>query len=106
MYKKYWEFDNRGLTLTCTVSPYYNIDLTRCGTGSQVMDWIFQIRWKSWMTADIMWSFLSEFESAFKEVFGFNAQSMSAMGKDHLAYWKSKTVLEKKEQSIAPHGHI
>ncbi len=93
--EKVWEFDKKYLTLTCLKHPYYEIDLEWCSTGSAVMDWIFQINMKAWMTPKIMFSFLKEFESCFHKVFGTNAQAMCAMGNDFFADWKAGEIIEK-----------
>jgi len=94
--EKVWEFNGKNLTLSYVKSPYYEIDLERCLTGSEVMDWIFQIRWKTWVTPDVMFSFLEEFENAFRKTFNTNAQAMCSGGADFIADWKNGKIVERK----------
>jgi len=93
--ERVWKFNRKNLTLTCLKFPYYEIDLERCTTGSEVMDWIFQIRWKTWLTPNIIFSFLEEFENAFHEIFGTNAQAMCGSGADFFANWKKGKIFER-----------
>jgi hypothetical protein len=46
-----WTLDTRHLVLKCM---WYEIDLKWCLTSAQVMDWIFQIRHKSWADSEII----------------------------------------------------
>ena len=42
----------------------YQIDLERCNTPAQVLDWIFQIKVKTWATPEIMFDLLVAFDVA------------------------------------------
>jgi hypothetical protein len=48
-----WEFDRRWLVLR-HVDGYYEVDLERCRTPAQVLDWIAQIQGKRWGTTAVV----------------------------------------------------
>ena len=91
---EYWEYDKKNLQLVLRIHPYYDVDLERCTTGAQVMDWIFQLRWKSWCTPDVMMSFLDTFEKAFSDIFHSTAQAMCSMGNTYEADWNKGKIVE------------
>lgn len=45
-----WHLQVRSLELTYEKAgrTFYRIDLERCGTAAQVLDWVFQLRAKTW----------------------------------------------------------
>lgn len=47
-----WEYRAHNLTLF-HVEHRYEIDLERCATSAQILDWIFQISSKDWGTEDV-----------------------------------------------------
>lgn len=48
-----WKFDKKNLTLTHSgAGRGYEIDLERCTTSAEVLDWIFQIESKTWASAE------------------------------------------------------
>lgn len=49
-----WKYQESNLTLNLTVRPWYEIDLERCNTSAQVLDWIIQIAKKRWATPEII----------------------------------------------------
>ena len=59
-----WEFYDSSLTLRRTGNAKtgggYEIDLETCTTSAEMLDWIFQIRNKTWggdAVADLVWAF-------------------------------------------------
>jgi len=42
----------------------YSIPLSRCGTPAQVLDWIFQIKRKTWATPNVVYDLLTAFDVA------------------------------------------
>ncbi|ABK18103.1 hypothetical protein Sfum_2423 [Syntrophobacter fumaroxidans MPOB] len=52
----------------------YEIDLERCTTPAQLLDWIFQLHGKTWMTPEMMDEFLSIIEDVCREVLGKSVQ--------------------------------
>jgi hypothetical protein len=97
--KSLWKFNKKNLTLTFIRRPWYEIDLERCKNPGEVMDWIFQLRWKNWVTPEVMSSFLREFEKVFEEIFHTNAQALCPGGyNDMVADWKKGEIYDRKNK--------
>ncbi len=74
-----WEFDEKHLTLTNTGEGRgYYVDLERCATSAQVLDWICQIDSKPWATKEDVGSLVRAI------TFLLNPQAtLCGEGKDH-----------------------
>jgi len=46
----------------------YEIDLERCSNSAEVLDWIYQLFYKSWVDAELMMEFLECFNNACNEI--------------------------------------
>lgn len=57
-----WKYKKSNLTLNLTVRPWYEIDLERCNTSAQVLDWIIQLSKKTWATAEIISDLVKVFD--------------------------------------------
>lgn len=69
---------------------HYWIDLDRCTTPAQLLNWIFQLHNKSWMTADLMRELLEGFEQACREVFDGDVQGVFCpCGVSKIVNWKT-----------------
>jgi hypothetical protein len=44
-----WEYNNRTFVIT-HLGAKYDVDLERCATSAQMLDYIFQVAGKAWMT--------------------------------------------------------
>jgi len=61
---KIWCFDPNTLTLTLHGGPYpYEIDLQRCRTSAQMLDWVMQIAVKRWADDRILASLVRAFDA-------------------------------------------
>ncbi len=49
-----WKFNKSNLTITLTEPYGYEIDLERCNSSAEVLDWIVQIAKKTWATDAIV----------------------------------------------------
>ncbi len=51
-----WRYVATNFTLECQDERgcIYDVDLERCRTSAEVLDWIFQIHGKTWATAEIL----------------------------------------------------
>jgi hypothetical protein len=49
-----WWYNAHNLTLECGTWECYYVDLERCGSAGQTLDWIFQIAGKNWATAEVI----------------------------------------------------
>ncbi len=63
----YWEYNPNNFTLKFdkTVGgdhPYYEIDLEKCNTSAEVLDWIFQVKNKNWCSDQDIADLLSAFD--------------------------------------------
>jgi len=67
----------------------YEIDLERCTTPAQLLDWIFQLHGKTWMTPEMMDEFLSAIQHACREVLGKSVQGcFCPFGQSRTVDWK------------------
>jgi hypothetical protein len=87
-------FDRRNLTIEVRNHDdrhVYEIDLERCTTPAMLLDWIFQLHNKSWMTAELMYELLTTFEEACQEVFGDSVQGcFCPFGVSRSVDWKNE----------------
>jgi hypothetical protein len=50
-----WTYHEANLTLTLNDPPlFYEIDLERCNTSAEALDWIVQVSKKTWATDEIL----------------------------------------------------
>jgi hypothetical protein len=49
-----WRLDPRNYTLVAGSWQRYYVDLERCLTSAQMLDWIIQVAGKTWATADVL----------------------------------------------------
>ena len=55
----HWSYDSIQFTLTYWNEPHeYEVDLDRCRTSAEVLDWVFQVSHKEWMTPEGIRDFL------------------------------------------------
>jgi hypothetical protein len=61
-----WTFDRKALVLAYRESPnhypQYEIDLERCNTSAEVLDWICQLEHKCWTSAEDIGNLVSAFD--------------------------------------------
>lgn len=55
---------------------WYPVDLERCNSSEEMLDWIWQLYSKSWMTPALMAEVLTVFEHACYCRFGMNPQGV------------------------------
>ncbi len=68
----------------------YEIDLERCSDPGQILDWIFQLCAKTWMTHDLMGQIVRALDNACHEVFDDGIQGVFCPGGvARQANWKS-----------------
>jgi hypothetical protein len=88
------QFDRRNLVLKVYEPPpydkvWYEIDLERCNDPAQILDWIYQLNGKSWMTNDLMGQVIEAIEAACDEVFGHGIQGVFCpCGASRRADWR------------------
>ena len=58
-----WKFQEN-LTLNLIEHPGYQIDLDRCNSSAQVLDWIVQVSKKNWATDEVVGSLVKELDQA------------------------------------------
>lgn len=72
--------DERMLTITLSTDAegwghhQYEIDLETCQTPADVLNWIFQVRAKSWATPMMMMDLITAFNEAFRRWHGGGVQ--------------------------------
>jgi hypothetical protein len=49
-----WEYHKTNRTLDLTCCPHYQVDLDRCNTSAEVLDWIIQVSKKTWATREVI----------------------------------------------------
>lgn len=59
-----WKYHPNNFTLECRDERgfIYEVDLERCRTSAEMLDWIFQVNKKTWATAEIVKNLLDAFE--------------------------------------------
>ena len=58
-----WELDERSMTLDLMDDEHsYYIELSRCNSSGEILDWIVQISKKSWATDNIIASLVRMFD--------------------------------------------
>jgi hypothetical protein len=60
-----WVFHANNLTLFCDAGSY-EIDLEQITDSAAMLDWIFQLRIKPWVTNDIIGDLITAFENIFR----------------------------------------
>ena len=83
-------FDQRNLVLKVRQDKRsYEIDLERCNDPAQILDWIYQLNGKSWMTNDLMGQVVESLNEACREVFGDGIQGIFCpFGASRTANWR------------------
>ena len=67
----------------------YEIDLERSNTPAQILDWIYQLDQKIWMTNDLMGQIIQAYDDACEKVFHAYMQSVfCGSGIPREADWK------------------
>jgi hypothetical protein len=91
------KYNRENLTIDIDTGNYtYDVDLERIPDAAELLDWMFQLREKEWMTADMMEAFISEFEDACFDALGTGARSTFCHGKREV---KWPTVEEMKAKA-------
>jgi hypothetical protein len=86
-------FNKRNLTIDIDNGTYtYEVDLEQCCSPTKLVDWIYQIFNKTWMTPQLIYEFLWEFERAFGITFGKNNPQGNL---DKKWDWKHKRLISK-----------
>jgi len=66
-----WAYDAQTLELVTDKGGYeYRIDLEDCTSGDQVLDWIFQLQGKNWMTPSDIGYLVEAFADLFRSAQG------------------------------------
>jgi hypothetical protein len=69
----------------------YQVDLERCNTPGQMLDWIFQVKSKTWATPEIMFDFLTALEVSCQIFHGKGVQgSLCPFGTSRQIKWGGK----------------
>ena len=84
------KFDRRNLELVVHHDKArYEIDLQRCNDPAQILDWIYQLNGKSWMTHNLMGQVVRALDNACHEVFDNGIQAIFCPGgASRTAKWK------------------
>ena len=87
-YRIQWEsktiaiFDDSGV-------ERYEIDLDRCNTSAEVLNWIFQIKHKTWCTPEIIMAVLFGLDDAMSAAFGETIQgALCSSGQSLKVDWR------------------
>lgn len=71
---------------------YYEIDLEQCKTSSDLLDWIFQIRNKTWVeSSSLLDIVMTVFDDACYAVYGQDAQTL--LISDKTLNWKNHKLV-------------
>jgi len=92
-----WTFNSKNLTLLHE-NPTYEIDLERCTSSAQVLDWIFQINAKTWAddfcVADLVHAFRVTLDPQ---------RTLCSFGREKPAEYRAKRVFPfQKKESDTP----
>jgi len=60
-----WTYNETTQTLNMTEYPFYEIDLARCNSSSEILDWIIQVSRKTWATTATVGSLVKAFDDLF-----------------------------------------
>jgi hypothetical protein len=90
-----WKFDKQTLTLDLDDQEgnFYEIDLTRCNSSAEILDWIAQVSRKSWATESIISSMVKTLD----HVFGFQ---------ENLCGWGRNKTFDAKQWLTSPDGRL
>lgn len=84
-------FDQEQRTLDIHVDgrQVYRIDLDRCTSPAQILDWLMQVHHKRWCTPELFWKIVRRLDYAAQEVFGQGIQGVFCpSGSPQTANWK------------------
>ncbi len=84
-----WNF-KKNLTLNLTKKPGYQIDLERCNSSAEVLDWIVQVSKKTWATNEIVGSLVKHLDRC------LHIQSNMGPGESNKNFNAKKWLLSKK----------
>lgn len=88
---KYWRLDKERLTLDLYVDGRYRyeVDLERCTTPAEMLDWIFQLQSKGeWLTDEMKADLLYALDYACNEIIGrFVQGAFCSFGVPHKVDW-------------------
>ena len=95
MEKKLWSFDKETLTLGLDDQEgnSYEIDLTRCNSSAEILDWIAQVSRKTWATETIISSLVKTLDN----VLGFQ---------ENLCSWGCDKAFDAKQWLTSPAGRF
>lgn len=66
----------------------YEIDLERCTSPAELLDYVLQIHAKNWNSPHIIWGVVTAIEEACSAMFGQNAQGVFCpLGESHNVRW-------------------
>lgn len=69
----------------------YEVDLERCNTPGQVLDWIFQVKAKTWATPELMYDLLEALNVACRRFHGTSVQGcLCSGGANKRVKWSKK----------------
>jgi hypothetical protein len=77
---------------------YYEIDLEMCNTAAQLLDYIAQVSYKTWMTPELFDDLFRTIKQACKDIIGNSIQGVFCpSGQDTKVDWKkgTRTVIKK-----------
>ncbi|MBN1841502.1 MAG: hypothetical protein JW883_04360 [Deltaproteobacteria bacterium] len=83
------QINERTLTITLDTGQHkYEVDLERCNTPGQVLDWIFQVFSKRWATPELMYDFLEALNVACHRFHGTSVQGcLCSFGANKRVKW-------------------
>jgi hypothetical protein len=68
----------------------YHVDLERCNTAAQVLDWIMQVAGKTWCDGQLLHDLVECLDRAFYERFGTDVQGgVCPWGVSHRVNWRT-----------------
>ena len=87
-------FDRKNLELVVHYGrSRYEIDLRRCNDPAQILDWIYQLNGKSWMTHELMGQIVRALDNASHEIFDNGIQAIFCPGGvSRQAKWRRKAT--------------
>ncbi len=99
------EFDRRNLVLKVHHGKtWYEIDLERCNDPAQILDWIFQLNGKTWITNDLLGQVVRALDNACHEIFGRGIQgTFCPFGASRQAKWTRRGREAKRGIAELPH---
>jgi hypothetical protein len=86
--KVFFQKSNLTIQLRGTQLVSYEVDLERCRNSDELLDWVFQLKGKSWELG-LIHAFLQILNDACEDVFGFPARTLYQPGNN--LDWRSGT---------------